>query len=280
MKRLTPIAVVPIIFAALGTSAAPQAPAPAANSAASSSAAPPQKLSLKQAEIRAQVLMAQKDYAAALGVYQQILQQDPKNAKALNQMGIAYQHLGGLDTAAHYYKKAMHADRKFSSPINNLGTVEFEKKHYDSAINYYKKALVVGGSTPSLDLSVSTLYMNLGCAYFANEQYPMAMDSFSLALSLDPHAFEAGGEGGSSLEERSTRDPGLFYFLIAKTYAKKGDAERAAHYLKVSRDDGYEKFRSAATDPDFSAVINDPRVQDVLQQSPSYAPEPKKSSSL
>ncbi len=272
MKRLILIAI-PLIWAALGSAAAPQAPSPAPHGAAPAAAAPPQRTPLQIAEIRAQILMAQKDYAAALVVYQQILLQDPKNAKALNQAGIAYQELGGLDSAERYYKKAMRADKTFSSPVCNFGTVEFERRNYDKAISLYKRAIVIGGDT-------SSLYMNLGYAYFSSEQYVLAMDSFAKALALDPNAFEPGGEGGSSLEERSTEDPGLFYFLIAKTYAKKGDAERTAHYLKIARDDGYDKFRSAMTDPDFAAVINDPRVQDVLQLPPSYAPEPKKSSSL
>ena len=41
--------------------------------------------------------------------------------------------------------------------------------------------------------------------------------------------------------------------------AKHADAEHAAHYLKLSRDDGYKDFASAQKDPAFAKVIKDPR---------------------
>jgi tetratricopeptide (TPR) repeat protein len=264
---------VPLIFTAMGTADVHQVLNPAPNSATAVVTSPPQKTPLQIEEIRAQTLMAQKDYEGALDVYRKILLQDPKNAKALNQAGIANQELGDFNRAEHFYKMAMHADKMYWNPVNNLGTVEFEKKNYGKAISYFEKAIHIGGKS-------SSLYLNLGSAYFSSEKYPQAMDSFAKALALDPHAFEPGGEGGSVVEERSAQDLGLFFFMIAKTYAKKGDAERTAHYLKVARDDGYEKFRSAITDPDFARVIDDARVRDILNLPPSYAPEPKKSSSL
>ncbi len=264
---------VPLIFTAMGTADVHQVPSPAPTSATAVAIAPPQKTPLQQAEIRAQILMARKDDEGALDIYRKILLQDPKNAKVLNEAGIANQDLGDLNSAEHFYKMAMHADKTYWNPVNNLGTVEFEKENYGKAIGYFEKAIHVGGKS-------SSLYLNLGSAYFSSEKYPQAMDSFAKALALDPHAFEPGGEGGSVVEERSAQDLGLFFFMIAKTYAKKGDAERTAHYLKVARDDGYGKFRSAVTDPDFARVIGDPRVRDILNLPPSYAPEPKTSSSL
>jgi len=279
MTRLT-LFTIPLIFSFGGTAAARHIPRPAQNSASPAVAAPPQKTPLRAAEMHAQILMAQKDYAAAIDAYGQIIRQDPKNAKALNQMGIAYQELGEFDMAERSYKRAMRAGKTFASPVSNLGTIEYEKKNYRKAIRYYKKAILVSNAAPKFDPNLGTLYLNLGSAYVASEQYPLATESFAKALALDPHVLESGGEGGSLLDERSPNDPGLFFFLLAKTYAKKGDAERTAHYLKIARDDGYEKFRSATTDPDFSAVINDPRVQEVLTVAPSYAPEPRKSSSL
>ena len=73
------------------------------------------------------------------------------------------------------------------------------------------------------------------------------------------------------MQQRSAPDPGTFNFFLAKTFAKAGDAERTAHYLKLSRDYGYKNLRSVEKDPDFAAVIHDPRVQDVLRNRPSFA---------
>ena len=81
---------------------------------------------------------------------------------------------------------------------------------------------------------------------------------------------------GTILQQRTAPDQGMFNFMLAKFYAKNGDAERAAHYLKLSRDYGYKEFCSAEKDPEFAAVIKDPRVQEVLQIPPSYDDQAQK----
>jgi tetratricopeptide (TPR) repeat protein len=221
------------------------------------------------AEMRADILMARKEYGQAAGAYMAILVSEPKNAALMNKVGVAYQQLGDLDRSEKFYKRSMHADKKFASAANNCGTVEYEKKHYTKAIGLYSKALDLRADFP-------TVYSNLGYAYFADKQFPQAMDSFQKALALDPTIFDRRGLGGTVVQQRTTTDPGLFYFFVAKTYAQAGDAERAAHYLKLARDDGYEGFLTAQTDPAFARVIKDPALQEVLHEPPSYAGSTKK----
>ena len=221
------------------------------------------------AEMRADILMARKEYFQAAASYLQILLNEPKNAELLNKVGVAFQQLGDLDRSEKFYKRAMHADKKFASAANNCGTVEYEKKHYSKAISMYNKALDLRSDLP-------TVYSNLGYAYFEDKQFPQAMDSFQKALALDPTIFDRRGLGGTVVLQRTATDPGLFYFFVAKTYAQAGDAERAAHYLKLARDDGYSGFLSAQTDPAFAKVIKDPALQEVLHEPPSYAGSPKK----
>jgi tetratricopeptide (TPR) repeat protein len=221
------------------------------------------------AEMQGDILMARKEYAAAVTAYIKILETDPKSAQLLNKVGVGFQQLGDLNKAERFYKKAIHADKNFASAINNYGTVEYERKHFGKAITLYKKALEYHTET-------ATLYSNLGYAYFGNKEYPQAMSTFAQALALDPEIFERHGTSGSVIQQRTASDPGLFYFFVAKTYAQNGNAERAAHYLKMARDDGYNNFLSAQTDVAFARVIKDPRVQEVLQVPPSYAGPAKK----
>jgi tetratricopeptide (TPR) repeat protein len=238
--------------------------------AASASAKPFSGLSQTETAImHGDIYMARKEYATAITAYQQVLSTDAKNAAVLNKVGIAYQQLGELQQSERFYKRAMHADKNFASAANNCGTVEYDKKHYGKAINLYTKALSMHGDMP-------TIYSNLGYAYFSNKEYPEAMTAFEKALALDPTIFDRKGQGGTVVQQRTTTDPGLFYFLVAKTYAHAGDAERAAHYLKLARDDGYTEFLSAQTDPVFSKVIKNPEVQEVLHEAPAYAGSSKK----
>jgi tetratricopeptide (TPR) repeat protein len=229
----------------------------------------PEHTPRQAAELKGDVFMARKEFGEAAGAYEAILESEPKNAQLLNKVAIAYQELGNLNRCERYYRKSIKADKNFASPINNLGTVEYEKKHYSKAILLYKKALI-------LKMETSTIYSNLGYAYFANKQYPEAMATFDKALAMDPQLFERKSGYGTIIQQRTTTDPGLFNFFVAKSYAGMGDAERAAHFLRLARDDGYKNFLSAETDPAFAKVIKDARVQDVLHVMPSYQNDAKR----
>ena len=273
MSRLTLFAI-PLALLSVGTSRA-QVPVSYTKTAQASegSAVNSSEMTPRQiAEMQGDILMARKEYASAVNTYAKILETEPKNPQLLNKVGVAFQQLGDLNRAERFYKKAIHADKNFSSAINNYGTVEYEKKHFGKAITLYKKAL-------EYHTEPATLYSNLGYAYFGNKEYPQAMTTFAQALALDPEIFERHGTSGSVIQQRTASDPGLFYFFLAKTYAQNGNPERAAHYLKMARDDGYNNFLSAQTDVAFARVIKDPRVQEVLQVPPSYAAPTKKQES-
>lgn len=216
------------------------------------------------AEMRAEIYMARKDYGEAALAFQRLLDQNPGSAEYMNKIGIAYQELGQDALAEHFYKRALKTDKKSTHALNNLGTIEYSAQRYGKAIKYYKRAIATDGE------NLAPIYSNLGYAYCGVKMYPQATQSFSTALSLDPTVFEPKGTAGSIVQHRSTNDYGTLYFLVAKSYAKKGDAEHTARFLKLARDDGYKNFESAEKDPDFARVIKDPQVQDVLQHRPAY----------
>ena len=221
-------------------------------------------------ELRGDVFMARKMFPEALQQYQQLLAVNPKNAGVLNKVGVVYQQEGELVHAIRYYKRAIKADKNFATAYNNLGTVEYQKKHYGRSIQHYKTAISMH---PTGDLA--TIYSNLGYSYFGDKQYAPASDSFQKAIALDPQVFLRHGTSGSTVQQRTSTEPGLLYYLVAKIYAKQGDAERCAHYLRMSRDNGYTEFTAARTDPLFAKVLKDSRVQEILQMPPSYAHDTK-----
>ncbi|HTU36049.1 MAG TPA: tetratricopeptide repeat protein, partial [Candidatus Acidoferrum sp.] len=200
MKYSLLVAVSLVLFAVPAARSQQQAPGttPAANSTSNSS---PEKLTPAQvAELRADVLMAEKEYADAIHAYGSIVDTDPTNAQVLDKMGVAYQEMLSLRDAEKYYKKSAKADKTFASPVNNIGTVEYELKHYKKAIKYYKNALKI---SPDM----ATVYTNLGYAYFERKDYSNALGSFRQALLIDPNVFEKHGEGGAMVQQRATSDP-------------------------------------------------------------------------
>jgi len=242
-----------------------QAPAPAPATNAPQAPTNSQQLTPRQvAEMRADILVARKEFAAAATAYERILASEPKNAALLNKTGMAYQQLGDSELAERYYKRATKADKHFSSAVNNLGTLEYAKGNYGKAIKFYKKAV-------ALSADQAAYFSNLGYAYCGIKQYGEAMVAFNKALALDPSVFERHTGVGAVIQQRSNPpDPGMLHFLVAKSYAQVGDAQHAAEYLKMARDDGYKGFRSATTDQAFAKVIKDPRVQDVLRLQPPF----------
>lgn len=256
------------LFLAIGAGArqAPETRRSFRQPAPSGQAAQTQQMSPRQvAEMRADILVARKEYAMAAQAYERILATDRKNPALLNKIGMAYQQIGDYGKAEHYYKRAWKFDKHFTSAMNNLGTVEYAKRRYRSAVKDYRKALKVGTER-------ATIYSNLGYAYCGRKDYPRATIAFSMALRLDPNIFARHGEGGSIFLQRSAPDPGTVYFLVAKSYAKLGDAPKTAHYLKLARDSGYKRLREAQTDPAFKRVIHSALVQEVLRAPTPFAP--------
>lgn len=271
MTRLALFAV-PFVFFALTLEAQQVPNGPLGATSADNAAASPAVSKMtpqERAEMNAGILMARKEFEAAAKAYQTMLSDDPHNAKLLNYEGIAYQELGNSDRAEHYYKLAAKADKTDSNSLNNLGTVEFGAQRYGKAIKYYKQAIAKRSVN-------ATVYSNLGYAYCGIKEYPKAMAVFGQALAMDPEVFDHKGGAGSVLQQRSSPDPAALHFMLAKSYAKIGDAERAARYLKMARDEGYKDFRKAEKDPDFASVIKDPRVEEVLHREPAYAAQPEK----
>jgi tetratricopeptide (TPR) repeat protein len=268
MKRLAlPLLALLVVFAP--GAFAQQSNPPQTQTVSSQTTSPQPAMSPRQlAELRADILMARKMYPEAISAYEKLAKHEPKNAELLNKIGVGCEIWGNNGCAEKYFKKAIKADKTYASPFNNFGTVEYVKKHYKNAVVWYGKSLKLHMDAPA------TVYMNMGYAYFAEKNYPDAMSSFQQAVAIDPTVFQRPGGFGSVVEERSTPDPGLFYFFVARTYAQIGSAEQAAHYLKMARDDGYKNFVSAKTDPAFSKVIKDPRVQDIFKPVPELAQQP------
>jgi tetratricopeptide (TPR) repeat protein len=249
---------------------APAAPLAQDSANRSQDSGPTQMTPQQVAEMHADLLMARKDYSEAAVAYQRLSEKEPKKTELLNKIGIAYQQLGQDTLAERFYKKAIHADGKFGPAVNNLGTIEYSRQRFGKAIKYYKKAVDIGGD------NLAPIYTNLAYAYCGMKLYPQAMQAFGKALALDPNIFEPKGSSGSLVQHRTTADPGTLYFLVAKSYAKLGDAEHTARYLKLARDDGYKNYQAAEKDPDFARVIKDPQVQDVLHHRPPLEAPPSK----
>ncbi|MGH9773405.1 MAG: tetratricopeptide repeat protein [Candidatus Acidiferrales bacterium] len=239
-------------------------PSPPEHAAQQPAAQAPVLTERQKAEMQADLLMGQKQYSEAVAAYSAILKQEPKNLTLLNKAGVACQGGGDFHCAERFYKKALKAQKNNSTALNNLGTLEYNWRKYRKAIRYYEKAIQSQGD-------VATYYSNLGYAQFDDKQVNAAINSFQKAIQLDPDIFTRRGGTGAVVQQRGMDDPGSFYFFVAKSFALSGDAEHCAHFLKMSRDEGYKDYLGALKDPAFAKVIKDPRVREILEPQKSDA---------
>lgn len=207
--------------------------------------------------------MVRKQYREAAEQFKKLSDKEPRNPIYLNKLGIALHQQAALGLALKYYERAVKVDPRYADAENNVGTIWYQRKKYEKAIKAYQKAI-------SMRDDMAVLYSNLGYAYFGNRKYQEAIASFRQALTIDPQLFEHNGSrNGSILQDRSVEDRGLFYFMLAKSYAEAGDLDRCIHYLRKSKDEGYKNFMDIKKDQAFGAALKDPGVQELLVVKPA-----------
>lgn len=255
-----------IAFSAQQASANPGAQDNPSQPAQQSGGAAQQQTPPKATMESATLAMIHKEYAEAAEIYKGLLRDAPNDSGLWNRLGIAYHQEGLLGDALKCYEKATRVDKKNGDGWNNVGTIYFQEKKWAKAIRAYKKAI-------ALNPKVATYYSNMGLAYLNNKHAAEALQAFNTAVQIDPEVFDHTGKIGTVLQDRSTNDQGKFFFLLAKSFAATGNAERCGFYLRKSKDEGYKDIEAAKNDPAFSKVISDPVVREVLGL-PAISPPP------
>jgi tetratricopeptide (TPR) repeat protein len=221
---------------------------------------------VEEAMLRGNVKMVRREYTDAIRSFNEVLRKEPKNAYALNQIGIAYYNLNDLGMAKRYYDRSIKADATLANAHNNVGVVHYRQKKFSRAINAYLKALALYQKAGDESPGQAAVYSNLGYAYFGAKKYEEALVSFQTAMALDPIVLERrSASGGNLLQERTVEERAYFFFFIAKSYALAKNPERVAHYLKRAFEEGYKDVLSVKKDAAFAGVVEDPQVKEVLE---------------
>ena len=157
--------------------------------------------------------------------------------RSLISPGIAFQELGDGGKAEHYYKLAARADKNDS----NAAEQSRYRRICRSALRQSDQVLQAGISKGNaagdhVHQSRLRLLRHQGISESHGGFRPGAGDRSRKCSTTRAAA-------GTVLQQRSSADPASLHFMLAKSYAKIGDAERAARYLKMARDEGYKEFQ-------------------------------------
>jgi tetratricopeptide (TPR) repeat protein len=119
--------------------------------------------------LRAENLVRNHQWDEGLAVLAPLLQQEPRNVRALNLSGLAFIGKGEVSRAEESFKKALSTDPRFVPALKNLSIIEFNSGGYTSAEKHLLAAHKIVPDDPAINLY-------LGEISFSRKNYPEAVD--------------------------------------------------------------------------------------------------------
>jgi predicted O-linked N-acetylglucosamine transferase (SPINDLY family) len=213
--------------------------------------------------------LAGAQYAAglwgeAIASYRRSLELDPANARALNNLGQAYERLVDLPAALACYRRALAIDGSYAIAFSNLAGVLVRQGQAAEALENYTRALALRPGLVEASIGRSTALLRL--------QRPQeALTCCDRALALAPRSADAWFARGEALQDMDRCAEALDcceqalairpqrQFMFARANLLRGMGEAAA---------AVAGFRDALTlDPDYHAA----RIAQVIALIPALA---------
>lgn len=191
---------------------------------------------------KAEMMMAEKDYSAAIRLFEEVRAVDPDNFDALIGMGRAHAEAGKRDEAFAVFRKA--ADLRPSSPVPHLAMGELYQQAFEdaSAEHAFLKALQLEPRFESPYFRLMELYERNGRLDDLMLMYERVLPidpagthneiAWLLATSKHPHIFDPE----SAVKHAITAvemDPRPWYIdTLAEAYYAKGEYSLAINIIK------------------------------------------------
>lgn len=114
------------------------------------------------------------DYAGALVVYQQIIEESPMLYQIHLNVGNVYKEQGNLDEALAEYRIVLEHDPTNGAALVSAGDVLAKQGNFDEAIPYFEQAVEVSPTDEAVPYNVAELWFNAGNVAKAIEFYQKA----------------------------------------------------------------------------------------------------------
>ena len=141
------------------------------------------------------VLYRGGDAGDALQQAKIVLAQDPENAEAHKNAGLALQVLQKFDASEQEYAEALRIKPDYAVVRYDLGILFYHQGKWDQAIEQYRKSLALDPNEPDW-------HYNLGLAYQDKGNLDSAIREYREAKRLNPKMFAARMNLGSALMQR------------------------------------------------------------------------------
>ncbi len=137
-------------------------------------------------------LMAKGQYQASAAAWKKVLDVEPKDANAHNNLAMALAQTGQLDEAIRHYRKATELKKGFVQAESSLGSALAMKGRMPEAIATLRRAV-------EMDPNYASAHNNLGLALFQTGQTDDAIVEFRKAAELKPGLVSVHSNLGSAL---------------------------------------------------------------------------------
>jgi tetratricopeptide (TPR) repeat protein len=142
----------------------------------------------KVSEILSKIYMDQKRYEEAAVELKNVVEANPKNFEANENLGVAYFQMKDYKDSAHYWENTV-SIQKDAQTYKFLGFSYYNLGDFTDAISNYKKSIELESSKAAADQNTESLgetYFNLAVAYNDNALYDDAADAFQQAFKINP----------------------------------------------------------------------------------------------
>jgi tetratricopeptide (TPR) repeat protein len=166
-------------------------------------------------------------YENAITLYQELIEKDPEEFAAYNNLVLVFEKSGQYDLAKKMAIKYLEINPNFEAAKELLNNIEFNEKwvqaiseheagNYQEAEKIYKQLIAEGHNEP-------TVNFNLGAVYDITEQYELAKEQLEIVLLRDENFADADE-------------------MLEKVIAKIDITDTFNHYAKSITDEDIEKM--------------------------------------
>lgn len=117
----------------------------------------------------------------ALSAYQKALEINPESSKLHCDLGIVYEKMGNLNKAEEHFRKAYSLDQNPEASFN-LAKIYFQNEKLEEALNYVQSSI-------QEDIRSASAYNLQGVILNKLGRYPQAIQSFKNALRFEPQNY-------------------------------------------------------------------------------------------
>jgi tetratricopeptide (TPR) repeat protein len=168
----------------------------------------------------AEVELLRRELAAALQLYDQLVQEFPESPKLWSERGVCLQQLGHRDPAEASYQRAVDLDPEYVIAWNNLGVLRAQDPAAEATLATFRRA----ARGPHVPITVR---LNLALLHFQRHELQPALEGYRAALAAEPHNAVAWNGVGLVMME-------LKRYTEARTAFQRAveaeDALASAHY--------------------------------------------------